>query len=196
MMTFEADKKFSELKPKPSITTMPTVGCLPMGALGQSVTFYYIQCSKCGVGHTRDNHEPFVCDWCKAEEVFLQVFKEWQELHLLINTPELVDFPKAVQIEAAHQRKRWGSEHDAGKTELDWFWLIGYLSQKAVYSLLAGDHEKGLHHIITTAAALSNWHAQVLGRCNMRPGLPPEKAQAIEAMTTEEEQKDGNGEAG
>ena len=34
----------------------------------------------------------------------------------IINTPETADFMAAVPLEAAHQRERWGSSHDAGKT--------------------------------------------------------------------------------
>lgn len=83
-----------------------------------------------------------------------------RELEQEINTPEIVDFVKAVQLEAAHQRQRWGSEHDAGKTTADWYWLLGHLAGKALFSLMAGNREKGLHHIITTAAACSNWHLQ------------------------------------
>lgn len=90
----------------------------------------------------------------------------------IINTPETADFMKGVPIEAAHQRERWGVEHDAGKAPLDWFWLIGYLAQKAATSAIAGDTEKALHHTISTAAALANWHAALSGKDNqMRPGL-------------------------
>src|SRR4051812_35584449 len=41
----------------------------------------------------------------------------------IINTPETADFMAGVPLEAAHQRERWKSEHDAGKTPFDWFWL-------------------------------------------------------------------------
>lgn len=96
---------------------------------------------------------------------------EAARLTALINTPEIIDFVKAVQIEAVHQRERWGSEHDEGKTAADWFWLLGYLAGKAITADKGGDREKLLHHIVTTAAACSNWHAQVLGLCDMRPGI-------------------------
>lgn len=56
------------------------------------------------------------------------------ELEAKLNTPEIVDFASAVVLEAAHQRQRWGSDHDAGKTDADWFWLIGYLSGKALHN--------------------------------------------------------------
>lgn len=103
-----------------------------------------------------------------------------KELEDSINTPELIDFAKAVHMEAVHQLQRWGSQHDAGKTPADWFWLVGYLAGKALASLMKGDTEKGLHHIITTAAALNNWHAQILGRSNMRPGLSNKVQKSIE----------------
>lgn len=89
-----------------------------------------------------------------------------------INTPCTTDFLEAVPLEAAHQLERWGSDHDAGKTPLDWFWLIGYLAQKATVSAQVGDHAKYRHHIITTGAALLNWFRQVAGEDDgMRPGI-------------------------
>lgn len=98
---------------------------------------------------------------------------EVHRLTALLNTPELHDFAKAVMLEAAHQRERWGSEHDQGKLDLDWFWLIGYLAQKACYPDVT--HEKKLHRIITVAAAAANWHAALEGKTTMRPGIatPP-----------------------
>jgi hypothetical protein len=102
-------------------------------------------------------------------------------LDALLNTPELVDFAKAVHLEAAHQIQRWGSDHDAGKEPEDWFWLVGYLAGKALHAIKSGNAEKALHHLITTAAALNNWHAQVLGKSNMRPGLPADKQPAVSA---------------
>ncbi len=99
-------------------------------------------------------------------------------LRELINTPEIIDFVKAVQIEAVHQRERWGTEQDEGKTAADWFWLLGYLAGKALNSDKVGDQKKLLHHIITTAAACANWHAQVLGKCDMRPGIATPEGEA------------------
>lgn len=95
----------------------------------------------------------------------------------VINTPETADFMAGVPIEAAHQRERWDSEHDAGKTAFDWFWLVGYLAQKAAAAQVAGDSEKALHHTISTAAALANWHAAISGASTaMRPGIEPPRA--------------------
>jgi hypothetical protein len=92
----------------------------------------------------------------------------------IINTPETADFMAAVPLEAAHQRERWGVHHDAGKTPFDWFWLVGYLAQKAASSAVVGDTEKAMHHTISTAAALANWHAALSGAdTSMRPGIDP-----------------------
>jgi len=91
-----------------------------------------------------------------------------------INTPEIDDFMEAVQNEAKHQRLRWGVDHDAGKTNSDWFWLIGYVAGKA---LNPKNYEKQLHHIITTAAVCLNWHSAKLGlNSEMRPGIDGEAA--------------------
>jgi hypothetical protein len=92
----------------------------------------------------------------------------------VINSPETSDFMAGVPLEAAHQRDRWAVSHDAGKTPFDWFWLIGYLSQKAADAAVRGDAEKAKHHTISTAAALANWHAHLTGAdTRMRPGIDP-----------------------
>ncbi len=102
---------------------------------------------------------------------------ENKRLLALINTPVITDWFDGVRIEAAHQQERWGSSHDAGKSPLDWFWLIGYLAQKVVS---ADTPEKALHHTISTAAALFNWYQEISGTDNrMRPGIePPEQDNA------------------
>lgn len=103
-----------------------------------------------------------------------ELMRRCEEMHMLINTPETMDFLKGVQLEAAHQRERWPSDHDAGKSPFDWFWLIGFLSQKAAASAVAGDFDKARHHTISTAAALANWHLAIAGVDNvMRPGIEP-----------------------
>jgi hypothetical protein len=97
---------------------------------------------------------------------------EVARLTALLNTPELEDFAKGVVSEAQHQRARWGSEHDAGKTASDWYWLVAYLATKAHQAIVYGDSAKALHHLITTAAALANWHAHIAGvDTSMRPGV-------------------------
>ena len=101
--------------------------------------------------------------------------------------PEVFDFMKAVAEEMEYQREHWGSDHDAGKTDADWFWLIGYLAGKALHNPphpenpLSDDMIKmRLHRIITVAAAAGNWHAATLGtHTQMRPGIePPKEIQA------------------
>jgi hypothetical protein len=90
----------------------------------------------------------------------------------LINRPEIDDVLKGVRLESAHQVERWPSGDDGGKTPFDWFWLIGYLSQKAAAAQLAGDMEKARHHTISTAAALGNWFYHIVtGNSDMRPGI-------------------------
>lgn len=138
-----------------------------------------------------------VCSWLKCKEpgveraiAALPTAADRQELnHLraLLNTPEILDFAGAVVLEAAHQRARWGEEHDATKTDEQFFWLIGYLAGKALHTPIAKDvpqveagaivelepgqvhafnaqlsaeeiRNKQLHRIITIAAACANWH--------------------------------------
>lgn len=97
-----------------------------------------------------------------------------EAVFLAINTPETVDFIEGVKLEAAHQRQRWPADHDAGKSPFDWFWLIGYLAQKAAGAAVAGDLDKAKHHTISTAAALANWHLALAGvDASMRPGIKP-----------------------
>lgn len=94
------------------------------------------------------------------------------ELEGAINAPEIHYFIKAVQLEAVHQRKRWGTEHDAGKEAEDWLWLCAYLATKATQAHRYGDQNKYLHHIITCAATCLNWHANATGMNTvMRAGV-------------------------
>lgn len=99
---------------------------------------------------------------------------EVARLQAILNAPELYQFTQAVSLEAAHQRARWGSDHDAGKAPEDWFWLLGYLGGKALHAAKSCDRDKALHHCISSAAVLANWHSALLGRdTSMRPGIQP-----------------------
>jgi hypothetical protein len=90
----------------------------------------------------------------------------------LIDTPHTSDFLKAVPLEAAHQIKRWGVEHDEGKQPEDWFWLVGYLAGKALHAAKTGDIEKAKHHTISTAACMLNWHRRLTGDdATFQPGI-------------------------
>ena len=107
------------------------------------------------------------------------LLRELDGLKRQINTPEIVDFAKAVQIEAAHQRERWGAEHDVGKTDADWFWLIGYIAGKALHGP-GNTPERQLHRIVTIAAVAANWHLYKTGRAkepSMRPGIETPKGE-------------------
>lgn len=89
---------------------------------------------------------------------------EYERLHALLNTPEIEDFIEGLRVEAAHQRERWGEEHDEQKTPEDWFWVIGYLAGKALNAQKSGDMKKLKHHLITGAAILANQHRLTSGR--------------------------------
>lgn len=78
-----------------------------------------------------------------------------------VNVPETASFIGGVIREGAHQRVRWGEAHDRSKSAENWFWLVGYLAGKALRAAIAGDREKALHHTISAAAALAQWHAAV-----------------------------------
>lgn len=113
-------------------------------------------------------------DVARALAVGAEALVERDRLRALISNPHTDDFLEAARIEAAHQRERWGTSHDAGKTAPDWFWLIGYLAGKALEAWKRDDSEKLKHHVITTAAACLNWHASVSGvDTSMRPGIEP-----------------------
>lgn len=92
----------------------------------------------------------------------------------IVNAPEIADFAAGVLLEAAHQRNRFGTSTDPGKAAEDWFWLVGYLAGKVLRALAAKDTDKAMHHCISTAAVMANWHAAIAGHDNsVRPGIDP-----------------------
>lgn len=123
-----------------------------------------------GFAKLRTRAEKAEKDCASLKEMLEATTKRLAELEAQLNTPEIFDFVKAAALEAAHQRERWGTDHDAGKTDADWFWLVGYLAGKALHI-----PEKRLHHLTTAAAALANWHLYSVGKTNMRPGIEPPK---------------------
>lgn len=93
------------------------------------------------------------------------------ELDALVNKPHTIVFLESVRSEVAHQVHRWGTVHDRAKEPQDWFWLVGYLAGKALRSHMDGDREKALHHTISSAAVLANWHAAIsLADQRFQPG--------------------------
>lgn len=110
-------------------------------------------------------------EWCVASIGYL--LAEVERLQGLINHPEIDDFIEGTRIEAAHQENRWGADDRAGKEPQDWYWLVGYLSGKALRAAIDGDVDKHRHHCISTAAVLANWHKSALGKSRMRPGHAP-----------------------
>lgn len=96
---------------------------------------------------------------------------ELEKLRALVNSPHTNDFLHSVRMEVAHQVERWGTVHDRAKEPADWFWLLAYLSGKALAAHIAGDVEKAKHHTISSAAMLANWHAAIACADNrMQPG--------------------------
>lgn len=131
-----------------------------------------------GKAEERQRTAALMADWERLRGELVET-AERHERQRLLNTPEFRSFADAVVLEALHQRERWSTDHDAGKTDADWHWLLGWLSGKAVHNPVdPGEDpvEKRLHRIITVAAAAANWHAQVLGQSNMRPGIDPPPA--------------------
>lgn len=88
-------------------------------------------CDECGCEHLATRGEalpaPLLCEGCEmyargreeamAERDALRV--EVERLNGLINTPHTDDFMRAVPIEAAHQRVRWGEAKDGDLREMD-----------------------------------------------------------------------------
>lgn len=79
----------------------------------------------------------------------------------LLSRPEIDDFREGIVREAGHQRQRWGTAHDRSKSAENWYWLVGYLAGKALRAAITGDRNKALHHTISAAAALFQWHQAI-----------------------------------
>lgn len=106
---------------------------------------------------------------------------ERDRLKTLINAPSLDGFLRSVHIEAVHQIERWGEASDRAKRPADWFWLVGYLAGKALHAACAGDTDKALHHTISTAAALYNWHSAISGHDTMMCPGRSDLAEVVDA---------------
>lgn len=119
-----------------------TEATFPMGAGAQ--------CAACGFRYWEYRGHIIPCPLCEADR-----------LDKLVNSPEIADFLKGVRLEAAHQVERWGEAQDREKSAENWFWLVGYLAGKALRAVITGDRDKALHHTISSAAALFNWHRAI-----------------------------------
>lgn len=114
----------------------------------------------------------------EVEDVLQLAKAEILRLRALINSPVTDDWLQGVRLEAAHQQERWGSQHDGGKTDPDWFWLVGFLAGKALFAAMQGNTDKAKHHTISTGAALLNWWRHISGDATgMRPGIEPPKGE-------------------
>lgn len=89
---------------------------------------------------------------------FTNIRTELEELQRLLNTPEIEDFLKGVQVEAAHQRKRWGDAHDEMKRPGDWAMLFSAVLGKLARAVWNNERSKYLHHLITLSAIAFNCH--------------------------------------
>lgn len=87
--------------------------------------------------------------------------RELTTLREQVNRPEIENFLQGAILEAAHQKARWGNDHDKLKTPEDWLWLVAYLTTKATQAARYGDEAKFRHHLVTGAAVFANWHATV-----------------------------------
>lgn len=97
---------------------------------------------------------------CVIKEAALMLERQQMEierLHRLVNTPLTAPFLDAVRYEAAHQVTRWAAD-DVQKTPDDWMRRLSILATKASSAFGRGDRSKGMHHIVSTAAACLNWH--------------------------------------
>jgi hypothetical protein len=96
------------------------------------------------------------------DELVPLIARRTEELLTLlgINTPHTVDFLKAVEIEAAHQRA-WRARNDDLKTPGDWFGLIECLAGKALLSASHGDRDQSLRHSVSCAAVLLRLHGRI-----------------------------------
>lgn len=103
--------------------------------------------------------DPIIVDNPKTLEEARQYIAYLEEK---LNSPEIFVFLEAVQREAAHQREKWGPDHDKEKSPEDWLWLIARVVTKATQAERYGEPKKYLHHIITTAACALNWHASAI----------------------------------
>lgn len=79
----------------------------------------------------------------------------------VIETAVNAPFLAGLNVEEQYQQLIWGTPHDREKTPHAWYWLLAYLAGKAVTAQQTGDFEKAMHHTISSAAMLSQWHQAI-----------------------------------
>ncbi len=108
---------------------------------------------------------------------------ELEAMAARVNAPEVNDFLEGARLEAEHQRQRWGTDGDTGKSPEDWLWLVAFLATKATQAARYNDRDKYLHHIVTSAAVLLNWHRHATGEdTRFNPGAPDPEAAFLAAQ--------------
>lgn len=82
-------------------------------------------------------------------------------LEALINSPEIDDFLKGLQLEAAHQTERWSVEAEEKKMPHHYACVMDKLKGKMAMAIFDGNIEKYKHHLVTLAAVCFNVHRQI-----------------------------------
>lgn len=112
---------------------------------------------------------------------------EVERLKQLINHPFNDEWFEGVEIEAAHQHERWGSQHDDGKEPEDWVFLAGHLTGKGAVAQRVGDLAKAKHHTISVGAVMLNWFRRLCGQTDgMRPGIKNPFKEQTDGTDTQE----------
>lgn len=70
------------------------------------------------------------------------------------------DFLADVVDELGFQATRWSLEHDDGKSDADWFWLIGRIVGKVLEP--GASVEKRRHRLRAAAAVLVQWDRRLV----------------------------------
>lgn len=90
--------------------------------------------------------------------------KRVNDLESLINNPEIEDFLKGTQIEAAHQIERWGLENEEANPPHHYILVLSKLIGKLSVDIFDRNTDKFKHHCIAIAAEMHNLHRQVTKR--------------------------------
>lgn len=84
-----------------------------------------------------------------------------KNLDATINHPEIEDFLKGVQLEAAHQTLRWGIENEESSPPHHFILVMNKIIGKMACDIFDFDSEKFKHHVIAVAAEMFNIHRQI-----------------------------------